>query len=329
MPLHHPADPSRLVGLVDSPALPSIAQIEANAARLAPLVRRTPVVEVDPGDLGLTGRRGPLVLKLELLQHSGSFKARGAHVQLLADDLPATGVVAASGGNYGVAVAYAARRLGVTAAVFVPDTTAPAKLDTLRSLGAAVEVVPGFYDDALAASRRHADATGARFLHAFDQVEMLAGAGTLGRELAQQAEVDRVVVAVGGAGLIGGMACWYRGSAELTGVETAGCRALAAALDAGEPVDVDVSGLAADALGARRVGSLGFEAARRWVDRVVVVSDDQVVDAQRRLWASLRIATEPAGAAALAALGDGAFDDPDERVAVVLCGANVDPATLG
>jgi threonine dehydratase len=277
----------------------------------------------------LVDHRAPVLLKLELLQHAGSFKARGAHEQLLADDLPAAGVVAASGGNYGVAVAYAARRLGVPAAIFVPASTAAAKLDRVRSLGAHVEVIPGFYDDALAASRAHAAATGARFLHAFDQAEMLAGAGTLARELCEQATVDRVVVAVGGGGLIGGVACWLRGDVTLTGVETEGCRALAAARAAGRPVDTDVSGLAADALGARQVGDLPFAAAQRWVDDVVVVADEAVADAQRRLWSALRLATEPAGAAALAALTTGALAGAaDERVAVVLCGANVDPAAI-
>ncbi|HET6952844.1 MAG TPA: serine/threonine dehydratase [Acidimicrobiales bacterium] len=308
--------------------LPTRAQIEDAARRLAPLVRRTPVVEVDPADLGLAGR-APVLLKLETVQHAGSFKARGAHLQLLAGDLPAAGVAAASGGNYGVAVAYAARRLGVTARVFVPDSTAPAKLDRLLGLGARVEVIPGLYDDALAASRDWARSSGARFLHAFDQPEMLIGAGTLARELVGQAEVDRVVVAVGGGGLSGGAATWLRGEVALTGVETAGCRAMDAALAAGEPVDVEVSGLCADALGARRVGDLTFAAASRWLDGVVVVTDDDVRDAQRRLWSAVRVATEPAGAAALAALTTGAVADPDERVAVVLCGANVDPTTLG
>ena len=322
-------------------ALPSRPDIEAAAQRLAPWVRETPVIEVDPADLGLAGRRRPLVLKLEMLQHAGSFKGRGAHNQLLGE-LPAAGVVAASGGNYGVAVAYAAHRLGVRAAVFVPDTTAPAKLDRLRSLGATVEVVPGYYDEALAASQDHAAATGARFLHAFDQPEMLEGAGTLAAELERQVGsparsggasarigIDRIIVAVGGGGLIGGIACWTRGTVHITGVETRGCRALDAAWRAGEPVDTEVSGIAADALGARRIGRLGFAAARRWADEVVVVEDADVVDAQRRLWQALRLATEPAGAAALAALTTDALPtDPDERVAVVLCGANVDPAAL-
>ena len=322
-----------------SPALPSRSDIDAAARRLAPWVRQTPLVEVDPADLDLPGRRRPLVLKLEMLQHAGSFKGRGAHNQLLGK-LPAAGVVAASGGNYGVAVAYAAHRLGVAATVFVPDSTAPAKLERLRSLGAAVEVVPGYYDEALAASHAHAAATGARFLHAFDQPEMIEGAGTLAAELERQADgapsggkggggLDRVIVAVGGAGLIGGVACWYRGAVNLTGVETRGCRALDAALRADRVVDTDVSGLAADALGARRVGELGFAAARAWTDGVVVVEDADLVDAQRRLWRALRLATEPAGAAALAALTTGALRaDPDERIAVVLCGGNVDPGTL-
>jgi threonine dehydratase len=310
------------------PALPSRADIEAAAGRLAPYVRTTPVVAVDPRDLGLAGRRAPVLLKLELLQHSGSFKARGAHLHLLAPDLPAAGVVAASGGNFGAAVAHAARRLGVPATVFIPDTSAPAKLDRLRALGAKVEVVPGVYDDALAESHRRAAETGARFLHAFDQPEMIAGAGTLAAELAGQVDADRVVVAVGGGGLIGGVAAWHRGDRPVTGVETAGCRALAAALAAGRPVEVEVSGIGTDALGARQAGALPFAAASRWVDEVVVVADEDVVDAQRRLWSTLRLATEPAGAAALAALTTGALADPDERVAVVLCGANVDPATL-
>ena len=313
---------------VDARALlPDRAQIADAAAALAPYLRRTPVVTVDRADLGLPSGR-PVVLKLELVQHAGSFKARGAHLHLLSGSLPPAGVVAASGGNFGVAAAYAARRLGVPATVFVPDTTAPAKLDTLRGLGAAVEVVPGFYDDALAESRARAAATGARFLHAYDQPEMILGAGTLARELSEQADVDRVVVAVGGGGLIGGVACWTRGDVRVTGVETEGCRTMAAARAAGRPVEVDVSGLAADALGARRAGDLAF-AAQRWVDEVVVVPDHAVADAQRRLWAGLRVATEPAGAAALAALTVGARSDPDERIAVVLCGANVDPGTVG
>jgi threonine dehydratase len=323
----------------DMPALPSRSAIEAAAQRLAPWIRVTPLIEVDATDLDLPDRRWPLLLKPEMLQHSGSFKARGAHNQLLGE-VPAAGVVAASGGNYGVAVAYAAHRLGVPATVFVPDTTAPAKLDRLRSLGATVRVVPGYYDEALAASREHAAATGTRFLHAFDQPEMLEGAGTLAAELERQARaatrrwsgdrgLDRVIVAVGGAGLIGGVACWYRGALRVTGVETRGCRGLDAALRAGRVVDTDVSGLAADALGARRVGGLGFAAARSWAEGVVVVDDADVVDAQRRLWRGLRLATEPAGAAALAALTTGALAaDPDERIAVVLCGGNVDPGTL-
>jgi len=311
---------------VTEPTLATREDILAAAKQLAPYLRTTPVVTVDRADLGLPGR-APLVLKLELVQHSGSFKARGAHLYLLGD-APPVGVVAASGGNFGVAVAYAARRLDVPATVFVPATSAPAKLDRLRSLGATVEVVPGYYDDALVASRTHADATGARFLHAFDQPEMILGAGTLGAELAAQADVDRVVVAVGGSGLIGGVASWYRGDVAVTGVETAGCRTLSGALAAGHPVEVGIAGIGADALGARRAGDLGFAAAQRWVDRVVVVEDEAVVDAQHRLWSALRLALEPAGAAALAALTTGALADPDERVAVVLCGANVDPATL-
>jgi threonine dehydratase len=335
-----PADAPALRTPPDGVAVPSRSDIAAAARRLAPWIRVTPVFEVDAVDLGLPDRRWPLVLKLEMLQHGGSFKGRGAHNQLLGD-LPAAGVVAASGGNYGVAVAYAAHRLGVAATVFVTDTTAPAKLDRLRSLGATVEVVPGYYDEALAASHERAAATGARFLHAFDQPEMLEGSGTLAAELERQTGpgpspadrdtegLDRVIVAVGGAGLIGGVACWYRGAVRVTGVETRGCRGLDTALRAGRVVDTDIAGLAADALGARRVGELGFAAARAWAEGVVVVDDADLVDAQRRLWRALRVATEPAGAAALAALTTSALaPDPDERIAVVLCGGNVDPGTL-
>jgi threonine dehydratase len=337
-----PADAPALRTLPDDvPGVPSRSDIDAAARRLAPWIRVTPLLEVDAIDLGLPERRWPLVLKLEMLQHAGSFKGRGAHNQLLGE-VPAAGVVAASGGNYGVAVAYAARRLGVAATVFVTGTTAPAKLERLRSLGATVEVVPGYYDQALAASHEHAAATGARFLHAFDQPEMLEGSGTLAAELERQAadgasaagggteRVDRVIVAVGGGGLIGGVACWFRGAVRVTGVETRGCRGLDAALSAGRVVDTDIAGLAADALGARRVGELGFAAARVWTEGVVVVDDADLVDAQQRLWQALRVATEPAGAAALAALTAGALaPDHDERIAVVLCGGNVDPGTLG
>ncbi|MGH2475773.1 MAG: pyridoxal-phosphate dependent enzyme, partial [Candidatus Limnocylindrales bacterium] len=237
--------------------------------------------------------------------------------------------------------AYAAQRLGVAATVFVTGTTAPAKLERLRALGATVEVIPGYYDEALAASHEHAAATGARFLHAFDQPEMLEGSGTLAAELERQTAagasaagggtegIDRVIVAVGGAGLIGGVACWFRGAVRVTGVETRGCRGLDAALRAGRVVDTDIAGLGADALGARRVGELGFAAARAWTDGVVLVDDADLVDAQKRLWQALRVATEPAGAAALAALTAGALaPDPDERIAVVLCGGNVDPGAL-
>jgi threonine dehydratase len=317
-----------MISLADPLVLPTRADIDAAAVRLSPLVRRTPVVEVDAEDLGLGPRRHPLTLKLELVQHAGSFKSRGAHLHLLGDDPPAAGVVAASGGNFGVAIAYAARRLGVPATVYVPDSSAAAKLDRLRGLGATVEVVPGVYDDALAESRTHAARTGERFLHAYDQPAMLVGAGTLARELREQADLDRVVVAVGGGGLIGGVACWLRGETALTGVETEGCPTMSAALRAGRPVEVGVAGIAADALGARRAGELPFSATERWVDEVVAVPDEAVVDAQRRLWAACRIATEPAGAAALAALTTGAVTDPDERVGVVVCGANVDPSTL-
>ena len=322
----HAPSPSGLPGPPDPSGLPDRRAVDEAAATLEPLLRRTPIVTVDRTDLGLPPGL-PLVFKLELVQHAGSFKARGAHLHVLAARDAGEGVVAASGGNFGVAVAFAARRLDVPAAVFVPDTSAPAKLDALRRLGADVHVVAGIYDDALAASRDRAEAGGGRLVHAYDQPEMILGAATLARELEQQADVDRVVVAVGGGGLVGGVATWCRGGPVVTGVETEGCPTMSAARSAGHPVEVGVDGLAADALGARWAGDLAF-AAQRWVDDVVVVPDEAVADAQRRLWSTMRVATEPAGAAALAALTTGAVVDPDERVAVVLCGANVDPGSV-
>ena len=302
-------------------------QIELAAERIAGRARRTPVIGFEPGAFGLDCR---LSLKLEQHQLSGSFKWRGTLNRMLSAEIPAAGVVAASGGNFAVAVALAAEHLGVPAAIFVPESSAPAKLNRARAGGAELVVAGDFYDHALAASRRRAEETGALFLHAFDQPEVVAGQGTCGRELAEQApDLETVIVATGGAGLIGGIASWYRDQVRLVSVESERTRSLHAALTAGKPVDVDVGGIAADSLGAARVGRYGFESARRWVDEAVLVSDEQIRDAQLALWRRARIACEPAPAATLAALLGGAYRPAaGERVALIISGGNVDPAQL-
>lgn len=303
-------------------------EITQAARRVAPWVRRTPVLTLAAEELGVA--HPPVVLKLEHLQHAGSFKARGAHNLLLTADVPGAGVVAASGGNFGLAVAHAAGRLGHHAAIFVPEVSSAAKVARLRSLGAEVVVGGAFYADAYEASVARAESTGALLAHAYDQPEVVAGAGTCAVELEEQApETTTVLVAVGGGGLIGGVAGWLQDGRRIVAVESTGTPTLRAALDAGEPVDVDLSGVAADSLGARRIGALGFAAARRWVDEAVLVTDEAILDAQRRLWEHARIAAEPGGATALAAVLSGAYaPDPAEQLAVIICGANLDPATL-
>ena len=301
--------------------------IAAAAARIAGRVRRTPVMEIEGAPFGLSA---PLTLKLELLQHSGSFKARGAFNNLLGAPPPEAGVVAASGGNHGAAVAYAAQQLGVPAHIFVPEIAAPAKIARIRDYGAEVVVGGARYADALGASEDWIAASGAMPVHAYDALAKLEGQGTVAREFAAQApELDTVLVSVGGGGLIGGMAAWYRGDVKLVAVEPETSHALHAALTAGRPVDVEVSGIAADSLGARQVGSLMFPIAQAHVERVALVSDDAIRAAQGWLWSHLRIAAEPGGAAAMAALLSGAYRPaPEERLGVLVCGGNLDPASL-
>lgn len=290
-------------------------------------MRETPAIELEAGAFGLDAR---LTLKLELLQHTGSFKPRGAFNAMLAADVPAAGVVAASGGNFALAVAHAAAELGYPSAIFVPEVSPPAKVDRLRSGEAEIVVGGAFYDDALAAARERAAATGALELHAFDDPYVVAGQGTCARELEQaHPGLDTVVVAVGGGGLCGGVAAWYEDRARVVAVEPERCPTLAAARRAGEPVDVEVGGLAADSLGARRIGRHPWEPLNRWVDDSVLISDEAVAEAQRLLWRELRVAAEPGGAAALGALLAGAYRPaPDERVGVLVCGANFDPSGL-
>lgn len=297
-------------------------RIAATRERIAPHVRRPPVVEVDAADFGLPPL--PLFLKLESLQHSGSFKARGAFASLVGRDVPAAGVVAASGGNHGAAVAFAAMRLGIPARVFVPRISSAAKVERIRGYGAELVVGGERYADALEASERWAEHSGALRVHAYDQEDTLLGQGTLGAELEEQLpDLDTLLVAVGGGGLIGGIAAWYGGRVRVLGVEPEEAPTLARALEAGRPVDVEVGGIAADSLGARRVGELMFPVAREHVERVLLVSDRAIREAQTALWTTLRALVEPGGAAAFAALLSGAYRPaPGERVGIVLCGGN-------
>lgn len=296
--------------------------IDELAPSLAPHVRRTPVLEVEPGGLAEV----PVVLKLEQLQVTGTFKARGAFATLLASDRDE--VAMASGGNAGAAYAYAAGRLGRRATVFVSSLSPAAKIDRMRAYGADVRVVDGDYVAAAEACEAHLAEHDVLAGHAYDRPEMLLGAGTLARELAEQAPLDTLLVAVGGGGLIGGIASWCRGDVTVVAVETEGTPTFHRALEAGAPVDVEVSGVAASALGAGRVGTHLWEA-RDWIADSVLVDDDAVVDAQRALWEHTRQVTEPGGAAALAALRSGAYRPAEgERVGVLVCGANTDPGSV-
>lgn len=289
---------------------------------IRPHIRRTPVIAVDGADFGLQPTH--ICLKLELLQHTGSFKVRGAFTNLLTRDIPPVGVVAASGGNHGAAVAYAAMKLGIPAKIFVPQITSPAKLDRMRDYGADLVVVGARYADALAASEAWVARSGALPVHAYDQAETLLGQGTLGMELeGQVADLDTLLVAVGGGGLIGGIAAWYAGSIKIVGVEPEAAPTLYRALEAGRPVDAEAGGIAADSLAPRRVGELMFPIAQRYVDRVVLVTDNAIRDAQEALWKVLRVVAEPGGAAAFAALSSGRYTPAaGERVGVLVCGGN-------
>lgn len=299
------------------------AGIEEAYGRIAPFVRHTPVIDVDGQDFGLSV---PLHLKLELLQHASSFKPRGAFMNLLTRDVPKAGVVAASGGNHGAAVAYAAMRLGIPARIYVPTVSPQAKVQRIKDYGAEVVVTGARYADALAASEEWIAASGALDVHAYDQAETLLGQGTTALEFERQVSgLDTVLVAVGGGGFIGGIAAWFAGRTKVVGVEPRTSRALHAALEAGRPVEVEVEGIAADSLGARSVGRLMYPIAATHVSEVALVADDDIRAAQAALWQQLRLVAEPGGAAALAALLSGAYQPgPDERVGVLVCGGNTD-----
>jgi threonine dehydratase len=310
----------------------SPADIEAAAARIAGHVRITPVMEVAGEELchDAFGHDAPVSLKLEFLQHAGSFKPRGAFNTLLSLPVPAAGVAAASGGNHGAAVAYAAGKLGHRARIFVPEISSPAKIEAIRRFGAEVVVGGARYADALKACDAHVAKSGALSIHAYDAEATIAGQGTMLREwLKQTPDLDTVLIAAGGGGLIAGAAAFAQGRVRVVGVEPEGSRALHAALEAGGPVDVEVSSVAADSLGARNVGARVHAIAAAHVDHVVPVPDSAILAAQAMLWRDFRIAAEPGGATALAALMSGAYRPrPGERVGVLLCGANVDLGKL-
>jgi threonine dehydratase len=303
---------------IDRPA------IERTYAAIRPYLRRTPLLEVAAADFGLGA--GTLTLKLECLQHTGSFKPRGAFASLLAAPLPAAGVAAASGGNHGLAVAYAAKTLGARARIFVPTVAAQSKQRRIAEQGAELVVGGERYADALGACERYLAESGALGVHAFDQPTTLLGQGTLGLELEQQAPwLDTLLVAVGGGGLIGGIAAWYAGAVRVIAVEPVSAPTLHDALRAGHPVDAPAGGIAADSLAPRRVGARMFPLAQRHVAQSLLVEDDAIAAAQRVLWERVRVAAEPGGATALAALLSGAYRAAaDERVGVLVCGANTD-----
>lgn len=295
------------------------------AERIGRYVRRTPVVEVEPG----------VILKLENLQHSGSFKVRGAFNRILAArearPLPDGGVIAASGGNHGLAVAYTARALGIRAEIFVPEVCAPVKVAGLRSLGAHVTMTGAIYADAYKASQERAAETGALEIHAYDQPDVAAGQGTMALELLEQVDlgVDTVLVAIGGGGLVAGIVAGLDGRAHVVAVEPELIPTLHRALQVGEPVPVEVSGVGADALGASRIGRVGFETAAAAGVTSVLVPDEAIIEARHTMWRDYRVAAEHAGATALAALRSGVYTPRrGERVAVIVCGGNTDPATL-
>ena len=303
--------------------------IERCERLIRPYIRRTPVMTFDRSELGLPA--GPLTLKLELMQHSGAFKARGAFTNLLTREIPKAGVVAASGGNHGAAVAYAAMRLNKPASIFVPSVSSPAKIARIREYGADLHIGGNLYAEALAASEAWVQQTGAMPVHAFDQNETIMGQGTLALELEQQApDIDTVLVSVGGGGLVAGIAAWYAGRFKVIGVEPTTAPTLTKALEAGRPVDAEAGGLAADSLAPRRVGERVFPIAQKYAPRTVLVTDDAIAEAQTILWRALRIVAEPGGACAFSAITSGAYKPAaGERVAVVISGGNTTAVDFG
>jgi threonine dehydratase len=290
---------------------------------IQPYVRVTPTLRTSGDEIGRSPF--PLTLKLELLQHSGSFKVRGAFANLLTRRVPAAGVVAASGGNHGAAVSYAAKRLGIPAHIFVPTVCSPVKIQRIRDFGARITITGERYADALAASEAWAAAHGALTIHAYEQMETVLGQATLGMEVADQVpSADTVLVSIGGGGLIGGIAAWYQRRVKIVGVEPFAAPTMSEAFRAGRPVDAPAGGVAVDSLAPKRVGELTYAIAKDHVDRIVLVEDEEIVAAQQTLWDTFRIAAEPGGAAALAAMLSGRYTPaPGEHVVAVVCGGNV------
>lgn len=297
-------------------------QISRCESLIHPSVRHTPIIAVDGADLALNSCR--LCLKLELFQHSGSFKARGAFANLLLRKIPPTGVVAASGGNHGAAVAYAAMKLGISAKIFVPSVSSPAKIERIREYGADLVIEGNGYAEALAASEAWVEKSGALSVHAFDQYETMLGQATVAQELTEQApDLDSVLVPVGGGGLIAGIAAWYAARIKIIGVEPFAAPTLTKALAAGQPVDAEAGGLAADSLAPRRIGEKVFPIIKSYVHSTVLVTDEAIKQAQKILWRALRVVAEPGGAAALSALTSGAYKPQiGERVGIIISGGN-------
>ena len=299
-------------------------QIDETYRVIRERVRRTPILSIDPEGLGISARR--LTLKLEFLQHTGSFKPRGAFANLLLRDVGAAGVAAASGGNHGAAVAYAAKQLGIPAHIFIPTVSPQAKVERIRSQGAELAIVGDRYNDSLLACMEFVGESGALNVHAFDQRETILGQGSVGLELDEQVpDLDTLLVSVGGGGLIAGIAAWFGGRIKVIGVEPRLSPTLTAALEAGTPVDAPTDGIAADSLAPKRVGELVLPIVKEHVAEVVLVEDEEIAAAQRTLWGVARIAAEPGGAAAAAALLSGSYvPEPDEHVGVLVSGANTD-----
>jgi threonine dehydratase len=307
------------------------SDIRSAHARIRGHIRRTPVIDVSSPILGAP----PLSLKLECLQYSGSFKARGAFHNLLTRPAPAAGCATASGGNHGAAVAFAAQKLRIRARIFVPEIAGPAKVAKIKAYGAEPVIGGASYAEAQERCNAYVAESGALPIHPYDAVETIAGQGTVALEWVEDLErlglrkLDTVLVAVGGGGLIAGAAVWFAGGVKVVGVEPQGSRALHAALEANAPVDVAVKSLAADSLGAKRVGELNFAIAKQFVSEVVLVTDATIAEAQRRLWTDVSVVAEPGGAAAFAAIASGAYrPERDERVGVLVCGANADLRAL-
>jgi threonine dehydratase len=305
------------------------ALIKKNYKLIQPHIRRTPVIEIDAADFGLKSSEGfspnsKITFKLELFQHAGSFKARGAFTNLLTRKVPRAGVVAASGGNHGVAVAFAAMKLGKPAKIFVPAVASAEKVERIRGYGAELVIAGERYADALAASEKWVAESGAMPVHAFEQIETMLGQGSVGLEIEEQApKLDTLLVAVGGGGLIGGVAAWYAGRINVIGVEPEAAPTLWNALRAGRPVDSEAGGIAADSLAPKRVGELMFPIAQKYISSVVLVSDDAIQQAQENLWKTFRVVAEPGGAAASAALLSGRYKPKrGERVGILVCGGN-------